>query len=204
MAKGKIPMTKPFVTFMDIDGPLATHRSNYGTGDFFDPVSAGMLARVCRDTGMKLVICSARRHDDGLRDKLASLDLSQHLFPHPNHWRTGHDPMAIRGNEIDAWLAANPGHEWAILDDERGGYAPRHIRRLVHTDMHAGLQMRDVALLRAHAGQTTMADPSRMDRQTPRITLGVHARDALAALDQGDDDAVRTLLAIIADHPLAR
>lgn len=202
-------MGKPFIIFLDLDGPVCTHRANYGTRDFFDPVAGGMIARLCQDTGAKVIICSARRRDDGLRDRLDALGIGDHLFTDPDDpdaWRTGHDRMGIRGNELDAWLAARPGHQWATVDDERGGYAPHHIRRLVHTDMHAGMSMRDLYRLKR-----LMGDPDVDDRliddagaQKPRINIAQHARDALDALDQGDDDRARALLSIIADHPLAQ
>lgn len=198
-------MDKPFVIMLDLDGPVCTHRANAGTGDFFDPVAAGMIARLCDDTGARIVIVSARRRDEGLRDRLDQLGLGRHLFDHPDHWRTGHDPMAIRGNEVDAWHAANPGHRYAIVDDERGGYAPHHIRVLIHTDMWAGLQMKDLYRLKRLMGlPVSNRTLDQLDAQMPRITLAQHARDAAEALDQGDDDRVRALLAIIADHPLAQ
>jgi hypothetical protein len=196
---------KPFIIMLDLDGPVCTHRARNGTGDDFDPVAGGMIAKVCRDTGARIVIVSARRRDDDLPDALSRLGLSDHLFDHPDHWRTGHDPRGIRGNEVDAWHDANPGHRYALVDDERGGYAPHHIARLVHTDMHAGLSLKDVYRLKRLMGHTvkdsTIDDA---DAQAPRITLAQHARDALDALDQGDDDRARALLAIIADHPLSQ
>jgi len=198
-------MAKPFVIFLDLDGPVCNHRSNYATGDQFDPISAGMIARLCRDTGAKLVISSARRRDDGLVDKLASLGLAVHLFDHPDDWRTGHDRMAIRGNEIDAWHAAHPGHAYAILDDERGGIHPHQLPYLVHTDMHAGTSMRDIYRLQRLMGQDVSdRDIDGAGAQYPRITIAQIARDATKALDQGDDDLARDLLARISDHPLAQ
>lgn len=201
-------MAKPFIIFLDLDGPACTHRANYGLRDFFDPVAIGMVARLCKETGAKVVICSARRRDDDLPAKLTALGLGDHLYRDPNDpdaWRTGHDRMAVRGNELDAWLDAHPGHDWATVDDERGGYAPHHIRRLIHTDMHAGLSMRDLYRLKRLMGQDIRdRDVDDAGAQYPRITIAQHARDALDALDQGDDQRTRDLLAIIADHPLAQ
>ena len=34
-------MAPPFIIFTDLDGPICNHRSNYATGDQFDPISAG-------------------------------------------------------------------------------------------------------------------------------------------------------------------
>ena len=198
-------MDKPFIIMLDLDGPVCTHRANNGLRDPFDPVAAGMLVRLCRDTGARIVIVSARRRDDDLPAALARLGLADHLFDDPDHWRTGHDRDGIRGNEVDAWHAANPGHAYALVDDERGGYAPHHIARLVHTDMHTGLSLRDLYRLKRLMGHD-MTD-RRIDAagaQAPRITLAQHARDALDALDQGDDDRARALLALIADHPLSQ
>lgn len=198
-------MAKPFIIFLDLDGPVCTHRANMGIGSFFDPVAGGLIDSLCRQTGARIVIVSARRRDEGLRDALGAIGIAQHLFDHPDHWRTGHDRQAIRGNEIDAWLDANPGHDWAIIDDERGGYAPHHIRRLIHTDMHAGLSVRDMFRLRRLMGMDVSdRDISHSGAQHPRITIAQHARDALKALDEGDDNGLRRLLDIIADHPLAQ
>lgn len=197
-------MRPPFIVMLDLDGPVCTGRAHHGTGDWFDPVAGGMLARFCRDAGARIVIISARRRDDGLRGALHRIGLAVHLFEDPDHWRTGHDPQGIRGNEVDAWHGANPGHAYAIVDDERGGYAPRHLARLVHTGLHAGLQMRDVMLLRRYAGIADDRDVDQADLQHPRLTLAATAELAAAALDQGDDQATRDLLAVIAAHPLAQ
>lgn len=195
-------MTKPFIMMIDLDGPFCTSRARDGLGSPFDPVAGGMLARLCATTGARIVIVSDRRRDDGLRDDLARIGLADHLFDHPDHWRTGHDPQGIRGNEVDAWHDANPGHDYALIDDVQAGYAARHLTRLVHTDAHAGLSMADMGRLRRLMGlgaQDAADAPA-----TPRNTLARTALDAIAAIDQGDDDRARALLAIIAGHPLAQ
>jgi len=199
-------MDKPFIIMLDLDGPVCTHRANNGLGDFFDPVAGGMLAKLCAQTGARIVIISARRRDGNLLDKLAQIGILPWLYNHPDHWRTGHDPDGIRGNEVDAWHADCPGHSYAIVDDERGGYAPHHIKRLVHTDLHAGLSLRDLWRLKRLMGMDglTQKDIDDVGAQKPRITLAQMARDALAAMDQGDDDGARRLLDLIADHPLAQ
>lgn len=195
-------MTKPFIVMIDLDGPFCTSRARDGLGSPFDPVAGGMLARLCAATGARIVIVSGRRRDDGLRDDLARIGLADHLFDHPDHWRTGHDPQGIRGNEVDAWHDANPGHDYALIDDVQAGYATRHLTRLVHTDAHAGLSMADMGRLRRLMGlgaQDAADAPA-----TPRNTLARTALDAIAAIDQGDDDRAQALLAIIAGHPLAQ
>lgn len=198
-------MAKPFIIMLDLDGPVCTTRSNNGIGSFFDPVAGGMLARLCQRSGAKIVIVSARRRDADLVQKLDGIGLKDHLFDHPDHWRTGHDPQAVRGNEVDAWHAANPGHDYAIVDDAIGGYSPHHIQRLVHTDMHAGLSIQDLARLQRLMGDPiTDADIDDAAAQPPRITLARMAQDALRALDQGDDDSARLILDLIAGHPLAQ
>lgn len=197
-------MAKPFVIMLDLDGPICTTRAVMATGDYFDPIAGRLLSKLCDQSGARIVIISARRNDDNLIDALGRIDLARHLFDDPVHWRTGHDSMAIRGNEVDAWHAANPGHRYAIVDDERGGYAAHHIARLVHTGMHTGLQVRDLMLLKRYMGMDAAKDLDHFDAQYPRITLANTAAQALAALDQGDDQAVRDLLAIIQGHPLAQ
>lgn len=195
----------PFVIMADIDGPLATARAGYATGDRFDPVACAMLARVCIASGAKLVITSARRRNDNLPAELARHGLMPHLFSHPDHWRTGFRADGVRGDEIDDWHAVNPGHDYAILDDERGGLHPHHLPRLVHVDMHAGMSIADMLRLQRLMGhQVTDKDIGDDRAQTPRITLAQMARDAIQAIDQGDDNSARMLLDRIANHPLAQ
>ncbi len=198
-------MRTPFIIMLDLDGPVCTGRAKNGIGDYFDPVAAGLIANLCRDSGAKIVIISARRRDDGLIAKLTSLGIGDHLFPDDVHWRTGHDPQGIRGNEVDSWHKDNPGHAYAIVDDERGGYAPHHIQRLVHTDMHAGLSVKDVLKIKRLMGvDVSDRDIDHSGSQTPRISIAQLARDAAAAMDQGDTDSAARLLDIISDHPLAQ
>lgn len=193
-----------FVIFTDIDGPLATGRANYATGDQYDPIACGLLARLCRDTGAQLVISSARRRNDNLVADLIRVGLAPYLFPDPDHWRTGWRD-GVRGDEIDDWLAANPGHAYAILDDEKGGIHPHQLPRLAHTDMYTGLSVGDIFKLKRLMGHDVRdKDIDDDSAQTPRITIAQMAKDALRALDQGDDDGAQALLALIADHPLAQ
>lgn len=195
-------MTHPFIVMIDLDGPFCTSRAKDGLGSPFDPVAGGMLAKLCAQTGARIVIISDRRRDDGLKADLDRIGLADHLFDHPDHWRTGHDPQGIRGNEVDAWHDANPGHDYALIDDVQAGYAPHHLMRLVHTDAHAGLSMADLGRLRRLMG-VGGPDAAANAPTTPRNTLARTALDAIAAIDQGDDDRARALLAIIAGHPLA-
>lgn len=197
-------MSKPFIIMLDLDGPLCNHRSLDGVGDCYDPVSVGMLIKLCATTGAQIVIISARRRNADLPDKLKSLGLGDYLFPDTIHWRTGFDKDGIRGNEIDAWHAANPGYDYAIIDDERSGLKPHHIQRLVHVDMHAGLSLGDILKVKRLMGQDVSdQDIDSLTTQSPRISIAQMAKDALKAIDQGDDDGARIILDMIASHPLA-
>ena len=202
-------MDTPFIVVLDLDGPVCTTRSLAGTGDIFDPVAAGMISRFCDDNGARIVICSARRHNDRLPDDLDRCGLKRHLFCDPavsDDWRTCHLPDGDRGDEVDTWFADHPDHtRYAIVDDQQGGYGPHQMRRLVNTDMHTGFSVLDLTKLQRIAGHdVTGKDVDDAHAQTPRYTIARLARDAVDALDQGDDDAARRLLALIADHPLAQ
>lgn len=124
------------IIFLDIDGVLNTTRAHLAFGSSkWDPTGVAILARVCKETGAKLVISSVWR---GSMEKwmhahqlLDAVGLGRHGlcaghlgmdWNHPNYdsdyHRTppGHDNP--RGEKIQEWLDEWKPEKYAILDDD--------------------------------------------------------------------------------------
>lgn len=199
-----------FIWFVDFDGVNCTTRANMALGRHDDPVAFGLLGRILRDTKALMVVSSTRRgradmgEANNCLDMLARYDLTSRLHP---DWRTGN--LASRSREIEDWLERNGRRPYGILDDERCDFTPQQLLRLIHTDMDFGLGSRDVGRARRLAGTMTRVDLAHAGQddasyQSPRLTIGNQARAAIAALDEGDEQSLRRLLDIIAEHPLAQ
>jgi hypothetical protein len=77
-------MQNPNILFLDIDGVLISSRSRLAKADYpaFDPVSCGLVEKVSRHCGAKLVICSAWRENRSRGDFeaiLSSIGISPDL-----------------------------------------------------------------------------------------------------------------------------
>jgi len=214
-------MSQPPVLFTDFDEVFLFTRANMATGDLLDPVSAGMIARICRESGARIVVSSTWRssHADCVdvltRAGLIGFLWSPIVLPDdPSYDPDLHDDWRVetqnhsRSAAIDAWLADHPTvGVWAIIDDSFQDFDQAKLGRLVHTDMMFGVGIREYSrAIRLLTGRLEAAAADREDRpyQHPRHTISNLAAKALAALDQGDDDAARRILSIIRDEPLAQ
>ena len=195
------------VIFLDIDEVLWFTRVKMALpdADGIDPVSAGMLRRICGDTGAKLVVTSTWRCSaDRCRTMFDAYGLTRHLWSPiddpADDWRA-EDQNASRTLAIRNWLADHPDVAvWAILDDSRQDFDAFMLGRLVHVNALYGIGIdeyrRAMKLLGADSGD----GPS----VTPRYTIANLASDAIDAIDQGDDDAARAILDTIRNMPLAQ
>jgi len=223
--------TTPPVLFLDIDEVLWFQRVKVAMpkSDGIDPVSVAMILRVCEKTGAKIVVTSTWRCSPvqckrmfdahGITPHLWSpivlpdddADDEYDLRDHPDHddvrdaWRV-EGQQDSRSRAIDAWLALHPGVKlWAIVDDSFQDFDQHKLGRLVHTDMMFGMGLREYSrAVRLLSGRAALRLDEDADYQNPRHTISNLAVKALDALDQGDDDAARALLAIIRDQPLAQ
>lgn len=227
-----MPDDGPKVIFLDIDEVLLFTRVRLAMpgGDDIDPVSAALLVRICVTTGARIVVSSTWRCSPvrckrmfdahGITPHLWSPivlpaddpDDVDDLRDHASHdddrdaWRT-QGQNASRKDAIDAWLDLHPQvRTWIILDDSKQDFDQRQLDRLIHTDVMFGISMGDYARsIRLLTGRVVLGTTGfQTDYQPPRHTISKLASDALAAIDQGDDDAVQRLLAIIRDHPLSQ
>lgn len=218
------------VLFLDIDEVIQFTRVKVAMsgGDGIDPVSAAMVVRICERTGARVVVtstwrcsparCKAMFDAHGLTPHLWSpIVLPDAVDPdglddHPD----GHDPdrdawrveaqNASRSAAIDRWLADHPQvTTWAILDDSRQDFDAAKLGRLVHTDMMFGIGLREYSrAVRLLSGAPAFRLDEDAPYQNPRHTISNLAAQALAAIEQGDDDLARALLATIRDEPLAQ
>lgn len=212
---------QPGILFLDFDEVFLNARAKTATGDLLDPVSAGLIRRMCVDADMRIVVSSTwRSTHTGCIDVLTRAGLIDLLWSpivlpsDPSYDAAVHDDWRVqsqnhsRGDAVRAWLAAHPRIDrWLIIDDSFQDFDQQQLGRLIHTDLMFGVGLRDYdRAIRLMTGfrPSSPTDQDDQDHQTPRHTIANMARKALDALDQGDDDAVRTLLAIIRDQPLAQ
>jgi len=223
---------QPPVLFLDIDEVIAFTRVAVAMpgGDKIDPVSAAMIVRICERTGARIVVSSVWRSSPVVCKRVFDAHgITPHLWspivlpdddPHEDGdlrdhedrddvrdaWRT-EGQNASRSDAIDAWLAQHPDVSvWAIIDDSFQDFDQRKLGRLVHTDMMFGIGLREYS-----RAVRLLGDPDPLLKrdedvvhQHPRHTIANLARKAIAALDEGDDDGARRLLAIISEEPLAQ
>jgi hypothetical protein len=187
------------VLMLDLDGPVCTSRTKIATGQDYDPVACGLIAKICRDTGAKIVITSTRRVDDYIISSLSKAGLAIYLFQDPTHWRVAW-PGNGRGNDIDTWMKANPGYGYVIIDDDLTGYDQHHMNWLVHVDQDAGFGISD------YNKTLSLINNQKSDATKLRDPFGISSMADLAAklIDQGDYDGAKDILANIKDHPLAQ
>lgn len=206
----------PPVVFVDIDDCIATSRAHYATGDWIDATAAGLLRRLCRDTGARIVIISTWRSDaDRCRAAFDRHDLTDHLWSPvtvgskrfvagdtSDDWCVDWD-NGDRSGTIVRWLANHPQvGRWIILDDSHSNLTPAQKKRWVQPDMQFGMSLNDLARARRLFGLVGHTVPD--DQQTPRHTIANRARAALNALDQGDPYAAAALLQSIIGDPLSQ
>lgn len=208
--------TTPPVAFVDFDDCIATHRAFMATGDAFDASAAGLLRRLCRDTGARIVVISTWRSDaDQCRDALDRHGLTPHLWSPvttcskrfapgdtSDDWCVDWD-NGDRSGTMKRWLSNHPlVKRWIIVDDSRSNLDADQLQRLVQPDMQFGMSINDFTRAKRLLGLNgpIVSD----DYQTPRHTIANRARAALMALDQGDLDAVADLLRGIVGDALAQ
>lgn len=115
------------VIFLDIDGVLNsidTTLAFYGQlsparEDKLDPMSVGLLKKLCDNTSARIVISSTWRK---LYSREEFLDIFKsygwHDFPFEDVTDNNNSCRQTRGHEIQRWLDANGNPEYIILDDD--------------------------------------------------------------------------------------
>lgn len=112
------------VIFLDIDGVLNTPKTIRKFGfDFIDDILVALVARICRETGARIVLSSSWRtekKDLGIarkaleRHKLEIHDCTP-IIKRSGGWTE--NGWVRRHEEITAWLSEKEVERFAILDD---------------------------------------------------------------------------------------
>lgn len=145
---------------LDFDGVLNSYRTVWAATDnrgwmpeHLDPVSIGLVAKLCALTDAKVVISSTWRDtfsDDQLKEVLAKKGWDN--APIIGHTSTSYG-YRFRGNEVGDWMTefvrdGNEVESWVILDDiqqfhvtetARGGFYSK--QPLVQTDELDGMTL---------------------------------------------------------------
>lgn len=145
------------VIFLDVDDVLNSSRTAYAFGeynhpktvkngagkDLFDWVAIKMLQRFQSEHGVKFVLSSTWRKEIGYKQlgEVIGLDIIDRT-------PIDHDGR-MRGNEIKAWLDAQPEgsiENWAIIDDDND-IRGEQLSSFVHVPRHNGLTFGNMSLL---------------------------------------------------------
>lgn len=145
------------VIFLDIDGVLCTPlsvRLNWlfrrpMKRPFFDPIALGLLRRLVRRTGARVVLSSSWRYSFEDDDPFMQA-IRDHFYRALEAngtpvWDLAPILGRSKGEEIAAWLEQHPGAGFAILDDRPDEFTgtPALKARLVEVDSMRGLRRRD-------------------------------------------------------------
>lgn len=145
------------VIFLDIDGVLCTPlsvRLNWlfrrpMERPFFDPIALGLLRRLVRRTGARVVLSSSWRYSFEDDDPFMQA-IRDHFYRTLEAngtpvWDLAPILGRSKGEEIAAWLEQHPGTGFVILDDRPDEFTgtPALKVRLVEVDSMRGLRRRD-------------------------------------------------------------
>lgn len=145
------------VIFLDIDGVLCTPlsvRLNWlfrrpMERPFFDPIALGLLSRLVRRTGARVVLSSSWRYsfedDDPFMQAIRDHFYRTLKANGTPVWDLAPILGRSKGEEIAAWLEQHPGAGFVILDDRPDEFTgtPALKARLVEVDSMRGLRRRD-------------------------------------------------------------
>lgn len=131
------------VVFLDIDGVLNSLGSVLALGDpshHLDPVSVGLVARLCKETGAEIVVSSSWRIGRTVQtlqnelDRLGATKLADRFIGRTGDGHNGH-----RGRQIREWLQTNGQRPYVILDDD-SDMLPEQQPFFVHTTWEDGFR----------------------------------------------------------------
>jgi hypothetical protein len=158
------------IVFLDIDGVVCTLRSQFAFGDntlmqAWDITCCQMIRRLCKKYDLRIVISSTWRNGKkeilahylvvfGLIDYIydtrnSKNDIDMHLLDPSGVWKTPR-VEGIRGNEIRAWLSANPEINHYVIVDDDSDFLPEQLPFLIQTEGQEGfsannyMQMEDM------------------------------------------------------------
>ncbi len=145
------------VIFLDIDGVLNSHRTAVAYRSVLqrelDPVAVMMLYRIVTKADAHVVISSTWRLDKQWKTTIwGCLRKAGWPWDHTAFLPIGECPIIgktprsgdlglgkVRGDEIDAWLEANPDYDDYIILDDDSDMLDHQKDRFIHCDHHVGL-----------------------------------------------------------------
>ena len=131
------------IIFLDIDGVLNNLGSVIGLGDpshHLDPVSVGLMTRLCEEAGASIVISSSWRIGrtvESLKDEFDKL--GAHKLADRFMDRTK-DFQAIRGKQIARWIEDNAYTGRYVIVDDDSDMLPEQKPYFVHTSWEDGFR----------------------------------------------------------------
>lgn len=157
------------VLFFDIDGVMNSHRSAVGWGGFghmvpgilnltavqtrkatlWDPVAVGMLKRLLKETGCKIVVSSVWRKGATLKE-LRWLFQAYDLPKSVVIGKTGSHRSGFRGREIRHWMDTHRHlkiKDYLILDDDSDFFKYQKSRH-VKTNHEVGFGFHEFQFIR--------------------------------------------------------
>jgi len=126
-------MSRPNIIFLDFDGVICNPETCAAVGDqmasYIDPVSAGLVKRLCVDHNCKIVISSSWRilfNRETINAILGAVcpNLGRYMFRDEKWCTERFNGVTIdqhgRGKEIKAWIDkySNEFENFVILDDD--------------------------------------------------------------------------------------
>lgn len=165
------------ILFCDIDGVLIPGRAYFMAGQsypiqqVFDPCVVGMVNRLCKEFGYRVVVHSNWRNTEARRTRLSECTLTQHFVQqgilaehmHPDSLCPRVGVQNNRWSDICGWLDAHPevGHEdfWVLEDTLHPEDWP-YADRVVQTDFDEGLTVAQYMDIRLRSGGGRLLLPS--------------------------------------------
>ena len=131
------------ILFLDIDGVLNSLGSVLALGDpshHLDPVSVGLMARLCQETDAKIVVSSTWRIGRTVEmlknelDKLGAHKVADRIIDRTKDFR------AIRGKQIAQWIEDNAFEGRYVIVDDDSDMLPEQKPYFVHTSWEDGFK----------------------------------------------------------------
>lgn len=131
------------IVFLDIDGVLNSLGSVLALGNpslHLDPVSIGLVARLCKETDAKIVVSSSWRIGKTVSALQNELDgLGAWALADRFVARTGDGHNGHRGRQIHEWMQAHGERPYVIVDDD-SDMLPEQQPYFVHTTWEDGFR----------------------------------------------------------------
>lgn len=144
-------LIKPNIIFLDVDGVICNPETCVAVGDvggcfsYIDPVSCGLVKRLCTELNCKIVISSSWRllfDKDSIQAILSAVCPQLGNYVHKD-WRTIRDYDVERGMEIHEWIGRHSSefNNFVILDDDHD--MEPLLDNFVKTDAYSGFRFKD-------------------------------------------------------------